>query len=66
MYNSRNNVNRYNIFMFAPNQPKEAYVQLETGRRYGEHKSTITDILHQYHPRFLELDVRWIDALIET
>ena len=27
---------------------------------------TITHILHKYHPRFLELDARWVDALLET
>ena len=51
--------------MSAPIQLKEAYVQLETGRRY-DREMTITHHLHLSHPRFLKLDVRWVDALIEA
>jgi len=39
---------------------------LEAGYRYGEYESTITHLLHWFHSRFLELDARWIDALIEA
>ena len=40
-------------------------MQLETGHRYYN-EWTITHLLHQYYPRFLELDSRWVDALIEA
>ena len=51
--------------MSASNQLKEAYAQLEVGRRYND-KMTITHMLHWHHPRFLELDARWVDALVEA
>ena len=54
------------IFMSATNQLKEAYVQLEAGHRYGEYERMITHMLHWFHPRFLELDAKWVDALIEA
>ena len=41
-------------------------MKLEAGHRYGEYESTITHLLHWFNPRFLELDARWIDALIEA
>ena len=52
--------------MSIPNQLKKAYVQLEAGHRYGEYEMTITHLLHKYNPRFLMLDARWVDALIEA
>jgi len=53
------------IFMSATNQLKEAYVQLNAGyRNYNE--LTIMHTLHLYHLRFLELDARWVGALIEA
>ena len=27
---------------------------------------TITHFLHEFNPRFLELDLKWIDALLEV
>ena len=57
---------RCDIFMSAPNQLKEAYIQLEAGHRYEGCEWTITHLLHWFYPRFLELDSRWVDALIET
>ena len=40
-------------------------MQLEAGRRYYD-EMTITHLLHECHPRFLELDARWVDALLEV
>ena len=51
--------------MSASDQLKEAYVQLEAGHRYYD-EIMITHLLHKYNPRFLELDARWVDALIEA
>ena len=51
--------------MSASDQLKEAYVQQEAGRRYYYDKA-ITHLLHEYCPRFLELDARWVDALLEV
>ena len=51
--------------MSATDNAKEAYVQLEAGYKYGDER-TITHLLLEYHPRFLELDARWVDALIEA
>ena len=66
MNNSRNLADRCDIFISAPNPLKEAYVRLEAGRRYKINEHTITFQLHQYFPRFLELDARWVDALLEA
>ena len=65
IYNSGNWTDRCDIFMSATNQLKEAYVQLEAGHKYGDER-TITHLLHKYNPRFLELDSRWVDSLIEA
>ena len=50
------------IFMSATNQVKEAYVQQEAGHQFDG--MTITHLLHMNFPRFLELELRWVDALI--
>ena len=52
-------------FMNAADQVKEAYVKLEAGHIY-HYKRTITLMLHRYNPGFLELDARWVDALLEV
>ena len=57
---------RAEIFMSAATQLKEAYVQRETRRRYGECEDTIAHLLYDDYPRFLELDARWVDALLEA
>ena len=46
-------------------QLKTMYTQLKAGHRYCLEK-TITNLLHQFHPRFLELDAQWVDTLLET
>ena len=51
--------------MSATNQLKEAYVQRATGRRYN-YETTITHLLLEFYPRFLELNARWVDALLEA
>ena len=41
-------------------------MKLEAGRKFEDDGRTITHFLHWFNPRFLELDARWVDALIET
>ena len=41
-------------------------MQLEAGRRYNYDEKTITHMLLKYRPRFLELDTKWVDALLEA
>ena len=62
---AQNDINcSVNIFMSASDQLKEAYARLEAGRKHNE--MTITHFLHLSHPRFLELDAKWVDALLEA
>ena len=61
-----NEEDQAHIFMSVPIRLKEAYIKLETGRRYGEHALTIQHNLLLYNPRFLELDVMWAGALFEA
>ena len=51
--------------MSVTNLVKEAYVQLEAGRKYID-EMTIAHLLYDDYPRFLELDARWVDALLEA
>ena len=41
-------------------------MQQAAGRKFGEYETTITHLLLRYHPRFLELNARWVDALLEA
>ena len=38
-------------------------MQLEAGRKYY-YERTITHMLHWDHPRFLELEIKWVDELL--
>ena len=51
--------------MSASDQIKEAFIRLDEGHRCYENK-TITHMLHEHHPRFLELNARWVDVLLEA
>ena len=51
--------------MSAPDQPKEARVQQAAGRRYGKLREPYA-YATRAPSRFLELDSRWVDALLEA
>ena len=51
------------IFMSAPNQLKEAYVQSITG--YDYYGLKLIHVLLLNHPRFLEFNARWVDVLFD-
>ena len=41
-------------------------MQRFAGQALGDDKMIITHLLHLHYPRFLELNVRWVDALLEA
>jgi len=54
-----------NTFISSSDQEKEKYAQQDNGRRYGNFERTITHLLLDFNPHFLELDAKWVDMLIE-
>ena len=51
--------------MSVTTQLKEEYIKQEARRTYYR-EWTITSLLHQFHPRFLEMDARWIGELLKA
>ena len=54
------------IFNNATDQLKEAYLQQFARSKYNWDEMTIAHKLYLYYPRFLELESRWIYALLEA
>ena len=52
--------------MSASDELKETYTQQAACHQYGEHARTITHLLHWFNPCFLELEAKWVDALLEA
>ena len=66
MENEENHIDRRaNIFITSTNILKGAYAQKLAGYKYSDGR-TITHLLHQYYPSFLELNFKWVDVLLEV